>query len=207
MAEASEMPLVPILAAPVIGALIGWITNVLAIRMLFVPRHPWRIPVLGWQLWGVIPKRQHEMAEKIGVLVARDLLPPEDIVAQVNASGITERLTAAAVEHTRGRVLAALPAILPGSIRNALANGMADLVQAEARRLGDVLLNQVEAYVTDELALRQMVAEKIKAFDVSRLERLVLEVAHAELRHIELLGAVLGFIIGIGQVLLVMIFS
>lgn len=192
--------LVSLLAVPLVGALIGWITNVLAIRMLFVPRHPWRIPVLGWHLWGVIPKRQKEMAENIGALVARDLLPPEDIMDQVNASGIAERLIAAAVEHAKGRVLSALPAILPGSIRSALANGMADLVRAEAEGLGTALLGQVESYVSNDLRLAQMVADKIEAFDVSRLETLALEVAHAELRHIELLGAVLGFLIGLAQV-------
>ena len=194
------MSVVALISAPLVGALIGWITNVLAIRMLFVPRRPWRVPLLGWQVWGVIPKRQNEMADSIGILVARELLPPEDIITQVESSGIMEGLMTAAMDHTRTRVLSALPGILPGSIRNALADGMADLVRREAESLGASLLSQIESYVSNELELQRMVAEKIKAFDVSRLEDLVLEVAHSELRHIELLGAFLGFFIGLAQV-------
>ena len=51
---------------PVISALIGWGTNVIAIRMLFWPRKPVPIPLTRWELWGLLPKRQAEIASSIG---------------------------------------------------------------------------------------------------------------------------------------------
>lgn len=42
-----------IFSLPIVAAVIGWGTNVIAIRMLFWPRRPIRI--LGWEFWGSCP--------------------------------------------------------------------------------------------------------------------------------------------------------
>ena len=57
-----------LIAIPVIGAFIGWITNVLAIRLIFWPYEPVKIPLTGWEIYGVIPKRRRELAATIGEL-------------------------------------------------------------------------------------------------------------------------------------------
>jgi uncharacterized membrane protein YheB (UPF0754 family) len=51
----------------------------------------------------------------------------------------------------------------------------------------------------DHLDLRQLVTEKIEGFDMEKLEDIVLAVARQELRAIEILGAVLGFVVGMVQ--------
>jgi uncharacterized membrane protein YheB (UPF0754 family) len=51
---------------PFVGALIGWLTNYLAIKMLFRPRQPRFIFGL---LCRVIPRRQRDLALKIGEVV------------------------------------------------------------------------------------------------------------------------------------------
>jgi len=49
------------LAIPVTSALVGWGTNVLAIKMMFFPLEPvGRPPFLGWQ--GIIPAKVRKMA-------------------------------------------------------------------------------------------------------------------------------------------------
>ena len=62
---------------PLIAALIGWATNYLAIKMLFHPREPKKI--LGLSIQGVFPKRQNQIAEKLGTLVANELFSMKDI--------------------------------------------------------------------------------------------------------------------------------
>ena len=53
---------------PIIAALIGWLTNYLAVKMLFHPKLP--LQVLGFSIQGVFPKRQKQLADKLGSLVA-----------------------------------------------------------------------------------------------------------------------------------------
>ncbi|MFM7359781.1 MAG: DUF445 domain-containing protein, partial [Actinomycetota bacterium] len=51
-----------------ISGFIGWITNWIAIKMLFHPRKP--IRVLGLTLQGIFPKNQSQFAQKLGKLVS-----------------------------------------------------------------------------------------------------------------------------------------
>lgn len=64
----------------VIGAVIGGVTNSLAIKMLFRPYEPiyikgWRVPFTP----GLIPKRRDELAKQMGIMVVNHLLTPESI--------------------------------------------------------------------------------------------------------------------------------
>ena len=67
----------PWIAPPLLGAIIGYLTNSLAIRMLFRPLR--RVEVFGIALPltpGVIPKQRKELAESIGRMVSQELLTP-----------------------------------------------------------------------------------------------------------------------------------
>ncbi|HMT36432.1 MAG TPA: DUF445 family protein, partial [Chitinophagaceae bacterium] len=66
---------------PFIAAFIGWFTNWLAIKMLFHPREP--INILGYSLQGIFPKRQKQFAEKLGSLVAKELISFDEISAKL----------------------------------------------------------------------------------------------------------------------------
>ncbi len=66
--------------APLIGAVIGYFTNLIAVKMLFHPRKPWyigkwRIPFTP----GVIPKRKKALAKTIGHAVSTELITHEDL--------------------------------------------------------------------------------------------------------------------------------
>lgn len=66
----------------VVGAVIGFGTNLLAIIMLFRPWKPWK--VFGFKVPltpGLIPKRQADIAEKLGEVVEQHLLTEAGIVA------------------------------------------------------------------------------------------------------------------------------
>lgn len=68
------------LAPPVLGAFIGYMTNYVAIKMLFRPLRPWkflglRVPMTP----GVIPAKRHELAVNIGEMVGSHLLTSGDI--------------------------------------------------------------------------------------------------------------------------------
>ena len=68
------------LMPPLVGAFIGYMTNYIAIRMLFRPLKAWR--VFGTRVPmtpGVIPARRQELAAKLGRTVGRHLMTPEDV--------------------------------------------------------------------------------------------------------------------------------
>ncbi|MCD8879004.1 DUF445 domain-containing protein [Staphylococcus kloosii] len=70
----------------VIGALIGGVTNIIAVKMLFHPFKTYyifgkRVPFTP----GLIPKRREEIASKIGQVIEDHLLTEEVIYAKLNA--------------------------------------------------------------------------------------------------------------------------
>ena len=77
--------LLPWLAPPILGAVIGYVTNRIAIQMLFRPRTGKRI--LGFHVPftpGIIPKNRNELAASIARAVAGELISPEAVRARLN---------------------------------------------------------------------------------------------------------------------------
>ena len=66
-----------LLLLPFIAATIGWFTNYIAVKMLFHPRKPFKFWFIT--LHGILPKRQVEIAQSVGRMVANDLLSSKDI--------------------------------------------------------------------------------------------------------------------------------
>ena len=89
------MQLLPLLAPPCIGAFIGYLTNKIAIRMLFRPLAPWhvcgvRVPLTP----GIIPAKRHALARSIGDMVGNRLLTGEELARAVAAAPFQKRLGA-----------------------------------------------------------------------------------------------------------------
>ncbi|MEI5906415.1 DUF445 family protein [Bacillus spongiae] len=77
-----------------IGAVIGGVTNSLAIKMLFRPYVPmyigrWRVPFTP----GLIPKRRGELADQLGSMVVEHLLTPESIQKRILDDTFSNELT------------------------------------------------------------------------------------------------------------------
>ncbi|GHV95681.1 hypothetical protein AGMMS50293_20010 [Spirochaetia bacterium] len=78
---------------PLAGALIGFVTNVIAIRMLFRPLC--EIRVFGIRLPftpGILPRQRHKLAESIGAMVERELLTPELLRQRLRREEVREKL-------------------------------------------------------------------------------------------------------------------
>jgi uncharacterized membrane protein YheB (UPF0754 family) len=190
------------LLMPLVGGLIGWLTNFVAIKMLFRPRQPRFIMGLAWQ--GVIPKRQRDIALRIGEVVEEELLNSEDILNAIN----TEELRAHLAVVIEGRI--------DRFLREKLFRGdflytrvlSRDKVQRVKRALITELVNlfplEVDAAITqlvEKVNIRKIVADRVEQFNFDRLEALVYRVARTELFWVEISGGVLGFTIGLLQVL------
>lgn len=81
------------LLGPLIGALIGYCTNYIAVKMLFRPLHP--IKIGGWQLPftpGVIPKGQGRLAKALGKAVGETLLTENDFKEVLLSENVMQSL-------------------------------------------------------------------------------------------------------------------
>lgn len=82
------------IAVPIVGALIGYCTNWIAVKMLFRPRHEVRIG--GWKVPftpGVIPKGQPRLARAVGEVVEKELLTTEVMEDMLLSDEMKEKLS------------------------------------------------------------------------------------------------------------------
>ena len=74
------MGIIEILAGPAIGAVIGYCTNYIAVKMLFRPLKPVKIGGKTLPFTpGIIPKGKARMAKALGQAVGEHLLTKEDL--------------------------------------------------------------------------------------------------------------------------------
>lgn len=81
------------LAGPVIGALIGYCTNYIAVKMLFKPYNPVMLGRLRLPFTpGIIPKRKTALANAIGEAVGKRLFTGDDIRRTLLSEPVKEKL-------------------------------------------------------------------------------------------------------------------
>jgi uncharacterized membrane protein YheB (UPF0754 family) len=191
------------LLIPVISAFIGWFTNWIAIKMLFHPREPKKI--LGITFQGIFPKRQQQFAMKLGKLVSNELLSFEDLEEKISNPENVEKLMPVLEEHIDNFLRVKLTEQIPmlGMLIGDKTIGQVKAVFInELKELFPVLMKQYMHKLQDELDLEKIVVDKVGSFSSDKLEEILNQIMSTEFRFVEIIGAVLGFIIGIVQILL-----
>mgnify|MGYP003328250196 CR=1 FL=1 len=80
-------------SGPIIGALIGYFTNYLAVKMLFRPYYPKKIGKLRIPFTpGIIPKRKDALAHAIGNAVGENLFTKEDLYSVISNNDSEEEV-------------------------------------------------------------------------------------------------------------------
>lgn len=188
------------LAIPAVGAVIGWSTNWLAVKMIFRPIKPRRL--LGLRLQGLIGRRQPELAKAIGRVVGNHLVEHKDVVKSLNKldfggilNGVLDRGLAPKIQELRSLPLIGgfLTEARVAEIRESIVHGI--MTHKES------VMDEVERGLSKGLDVPALVEKKVAHFAIERLEQLILDVASRELRAIVVLGGVLGALLGLGQVL------
>jgi len=188
---------------PLIAGLIGWFTNYIAVWMLFRPRRPVRI--LGLTFQGIFPKRQKVLAERIGRLVAEQLLSSTDLKEKLLAEDNVDEI----LDMIEGRIDDYLLHTFPEKYPiTSIFFGTRRKAQIKADLVGEVnvavpeLLSSYADKIDEKVDIEQMVRSKVESLDPVMLEKLLNGILKSEFKFIEWVGAILGFIIGLLQVLI-----
>ena len=188
---------------PLISAFIGWFTNWIAIKMLFHPRQPKKI--LGVTFQGIFPKRQKQFALKLGKLVSNELLSFSEIEQKISNPDNVQKIMPILETHIdtflREKLTLQIPMI--GMLMGEKTIGMVkEVFLKELEELFPILMKQYMNTLQSELDLEKIVTEKVGNFSSDKLEEILNQIMSTEFRFIEIIGAVLGLLIGLIQVLL-----
>lgn len=199
------MPL-ELLLPPVTGAVIGWLTNYVAIKLLFRPHVPFKI--FGYQVQGVIPKRRKEIARSMAKTIEKELLSSDDLARAL--SGLQwekeiEKTVEEAVENRFSSKFLKLPIV--GLVSENIKSQVKFVLTKEIITHLDRKKETLAAKVKDSIDVQELLVGRIDKLDLKRFERLLTDFIARELKHLEYLGGVMGFIIGMVQSVATVIFG
>jgi uncharacterized membrane protein YheB (UPF0754 family) len=192
---------------PVVAALIGYVTKLVAIKMMFEPlEFVGRKPYLGWQ--GVVPRRAARMASIAVDTMTRELISAEEVVSRLDperiVADLTEPLRKATNDITREVMAEYQPGLwdaMPEPVRALIVSR----AQAATPQLIRDVLTGIQRDVDAVFDLRGMVLTNLVT-DRALLNRIFREAGHKEFRFIARSGIYFGGLIGLLQMTLWLMF-
>ena len=191
------------LLIPIIGAFIGWVTNWIAVKMLFRPRRPVNLGFM--KLQGVFPKRQEEVARKVSELVVGELLTESElknkILAKFNTSDIAESIEEKIKIFLEKKVPELFP-MLSMFVSPEILGTIATAIKPEIMKFIEQTKEKFESGFESTVDIKDTIFQKVKNFSSEKLEVVILAVMKKELLFVEYVGGILGFLIGVVQLLI-----
>jgi uncharacterized membrane protein YheB (UPF0754 family) len=169
--------------------------------MLFHPREPKKI--LGITFHGIFPKRQRQFAEKLGILVSTELLSFKEIEQKITSADNVNKLMpfveTKVDDFLRVKLSDAFPVISMFIGENTIQQ-LKGIFMQELQLIFPQVINKHVKHLESELDLEKIVTEKVSGFSSDKLEQILNQIMSKEFRFVEIIGAVLGFIIGLLQI-------
>jgi uncharacterized membrane protein YheB (UPF0754 family) len=135
-------------------------------------------------------------------MIERDLFSHEDIQAALASAETTAEATAFLNEQIDLFIqnLAAQNPMIGMFVQGPLLEQVKGMLATQMTQRFPEFMGRVVENVEHRLDVSEIVRTKIERFDLSKLESIIYEVSSRELKTIEVLGGVLGFLVGLGQV-------
>ena len=189
----------------IIGGLIGWMTNKLAIKMLFRPINPHQI--LGINIQGVFPRRKDQIAKSLADIIEKELLSKdvmmEQLLSEEKIGSMKNKLKTTLVDKLSNIVPPAIAMFLGGDAKGMIGQ----YVDKYGDQLFDEMLDEFQHASFDNLDIYGIVKHRIDALDFIEFEKIIFGLMNKELRFVEIIGLFLGGIIGAVQYLITMFIS
>lgn len=182
-----------------IGALIGWVTNKVAIKMLFRPVNPVKILFVTFQ--GVFPKRKDQMAISLAEIIENELLSSDvlfdKIMDKENLASLKEEVMETIIDKIADNIPQMVKMFLGSDIKGTIRG----FIDKEGDQVFDDILEKVKDKAFQNINVKTIVKERIDELDFIEFEKIIFGLMSKELKHIEVIGFVLGAMIGALQFL------
>ncbi|WP_067824641.1 DUF445 domain-containing protein [Nocardia inohanensis] len=189
---------------PLFGAFVGYSTDWLALQMVFRPVRPRRyFGIFRWQ--GLFHKRRNTVARDYGALIANEILTPANIIDAMLTGPQSDRLFSL-LEHEIDDALDHHLGLAKPLVRLAVGDLNAikhDIITIIRTRLPEST-REIEQYTLEALDVTTLIVEKMRLMTDEEYEGLLRPAFKQDEWKIVTVGAVLGFLIGELQVLLLL---
>lgn len=188
------------LSMPLLAAVIGYVTKIIAIEMMFKPvEFVGKPPLLGWQ--GIVPRRAARMASIACDTMTSKLISPEEVFERLDAERVAKEIEKPLLDNieeiTRQVAIQFQPGLwesIPESVRKIVIGR----VQKQAPQIVQNMMDAVKDDIDNVFDLKDMVVTNLVR-DKVLLNRIFREAGDQEFAFIRRAGIWFGFVIGLIQ--------
>lgn len=187
------------LSMPLVAALIGYVTKLVALEMLYRPLEFKGIGPLGWQ--GIVPRRAGKVASVTIELLTERILKPEELLETIDAAQLVEDLREPLqliVEDIAKEVAEGIRPGLWGQLPASVRNRILDTARARAPKIVDNLLAQTRENLPAIIDI-QLLAITTLVRNKEKLNKLMRETAGGAMTFVRRSGIYFGLMIGTVQ--------
>ena len=195
-----------LLVMVLISGAIGWITNWVAIKMLFRPHKEINFGL--FKIQGLIPKRKSEIGTGIASIIQNELISVKDVISNIDREEFSKRLNSLIDDvldkNLKKKMKEKFPLLqmfFTDKVAKDVGNTIKDIVMENQEKIFEIFSNYAEENIDFEV----IISDKISNFSLDKLEEIITLLANKELKHIEVIGAILGMLIGAVQYLITLI--
>ena len=189
-----------------ISATIGWITNWVAIKMLFRPHKEINFGL--FKIQGLIPKRRAEIGSGIANIIQNELISVKDVISNIDREEFSKRLDSSIdkvlEKNLKAKVKEKFPVLqmfFTDRMAKDVSDTIKDIIMENQEKIFEIFSNYAEENINFEV----IISDKISNFSLNKLEEIITLLAKKELKHIEVIGAILGGLIGVAQYLITLL--
>ena len=184
---------------PVQGVIVGYITNWLAVKMIFRPLEEKRyFFFFKWQ--GLFIKRKTALVKELSKMVAKDVLSSKNIIKKIMMGSARGRISLI-IRMAVSQALDRMTVVVKPIITSTLEADTLDMIKHEITMelTSEETTQCIEDYVEEALNVEQIMIDKFASLTGEEFEQLLRPIFHDDEPALIWVGAVLGGALGFFQ--------
>ncbi|WP_394359988.1 DUF445 domain-containing protein [Amycolatopsis sp. SB7-3] len=191
---------------PLFGIGIGWFTDWIALKMIFLPREPKRF--FGFYTWqGVFQKRKDQVSADYGDMIAREIITIPNLLEAVLSGPKSDKLFSMITREVQRTIDAQASVVKPFVAMAVGSRRFQEMKQTAAAKAATRIpetIRHAESYAVNALDVRNTIVDRMRRLNPLEFEQLLRPAFRQDEWKLIAVGAVIGGLVGELQVLLLL---
>ncbi|MCU1683873.1 MAG: Conserved putative rane protein [Amycolatopsis sp.] len=191
---------------PLFGIGIGWLTDWLALKMIFLPREPRNF--LGFYTWqGVFQKRRHQVAADYGDMIAREIITIPNLLEAILRGPKSDKLFGLITREVQRSIDLQASVVKPFVAVAVGTRRFQEMKQTAAVKAAERIpetVRHAEDYAINALDVRNTIVDRMRLLSPMEFEGLLRPAFRQDEWKLIAVGAIIGGLVGELQVLLLL---
>ena len=187
---------------PLFGLAVGYLTNFIALKLIFRPQTP--IKIGGLRIQGLFHKRQPEVSRDYAKLIADEIVTPSNIIEAVLKGPYADRVFHMIAKHVKRVIDAQSGMAKPFVAWTIGTKRYIDMKNLAVERIVEKLpdtVRSVDAYATEAMDIANTLSGRLSNLPPDEFEEMLRPAFEEDEWILIAVGAALGFCVGIGQLI------